>query len=44
MKHLYYHMCRGSLVQVRCMRQGVQGWCTGMTLGDGIEREVGGRF
>ena len=23
------------------MRQGAQGWCTGMTLKDGIEREVG---
>jgi len=22
------------------MRQGAQGWCTGMTLSDGIEREV----
>ena len=26
------------------MRQGVQGWCTGMTLRDGKGREVGGRF
>ena len=25
------------------MRQGAQGWCTGMTLRDGIGREVGGR-
>ena len=24
------------------MRQGAQGWCTGMTLGDGVGREVGG--
>jgi len=24
------------------MRQGAQGWCTGMTLRDGMEREVGG--
>ena len=23
------------------MRQGAQGWCTGMTLRDGIGREVG---
>ena len=23
-------------------RQGAQGWCTGMTLGDGIVREAGG--
>ena len=29
-------------VQVRCMRQGAQGWCTGMTLRDGMGREVGG--
>ena len=26
------------------MRQGAQGWCTGMTLRDGIGREVGGKF
>ena len=26
------------------MRQGAQGWCTGMTLGDGMGREVGGKF
>ena len=26
------------------MRQGTQGWCTGMTLGDGMEREVGVGF
>jgi len=25
------------------MRQGAQGWCTGMTQRDGMEREVGGR-
>ena len=24
------------------MRQGAQGWCTGMTLRDGVEKEVGG--
>ena len=24
------------------MRQGAQGWCPGMTLGDGMRREVGG--
>ena len=33
-----------SPVQVQCMRQGAQGWCTGMTLGDGLVREVGGGF
>ena len=26
------------------MRQGAQGWCTGMTLEDGMGREVGGGF
>ena len=26
------------------LRQGDQGWCTGMTLRDGMGREVGGRF
>ena len=26
------------------MRQGAQGWCTRMTLRDGMGREVGGRF
>ena len=25
------------------MRHSAQGWCTGMTLRDGMEREVGGR-
>ena len=25
------------------MRQGAQGWCTGMTLRDGMGREAGGR-
>ena len=29
-------------VQVQCMRQGAQGWCTGMTLRDRTRREVGG--
>ena len=27
---------------VQCMWQGAQGWCTGMTLNDGMRREVGG--
>ena len=26
----------------RCMRQGAQGWCTGMTVRHGMGREVGG--
>ena len=32
-----------SPVQVQCMSQGAQGWCTGMTLRDGMRREVEGR-
>ena len=43
-KHVYYHMWNRSPVQVQCMRQGAQGWCTGMTLRDGMGREVGGGF
>ena len=42
LKHVYYHMWNRSPVQVRCMRQGAQGWCTGMTLRDGMGRVVGG--
>ena len=42
LKRVYYHMCSGSPVQVQCMRQGAHGWCTGMILGDGMGREVGG--
>ena len=38
------HMWNRSPVQVRCMRQGAQGWYTGMTLRDGMGREVGGGF
>ena len=32
--------CKGG-EKVRCMRQGAQGWCTGMTQRDGMGREVG---
>ena len=42
LKHVNYHMRNESPVQVRCMRQGARGWCTGMTQRDGIGREVGG--
>ena len=42
LNHVYYHMWNRSSVQVRCMRQGAQGQCTGMTLRDGMGREVGG--
>ena len=43
LKHVYYHMWNISPVQVWCMGQGAQGWCTGMTQRDGMGREVGGR-
>ena len=36
-------MLNKSPVQVRCMRQGAQDWCTGMTQRDGMGREVAGR-
>ena len=42
LKHVYYHMWNILPVQVQCMRQGVQGWCTGMTLRDGMGRDVEG--
>ena len=41
---LNYHMWNKSPVQVQCMRQDAQGWCTGMTQRDGMERAVGGGF
>ena len=44
LKHIYYHIWKRSPVQVRCMRQCAQGWCTGMTQRDGMEREVGEGF
>ena len=44
LKHVYYHMGNRLPVQVWCMRLGTQGRCTGMTLRDGIGREVGGGF
>ena len=44
LKHVYYHIWNRSPVQVWCMRQGARDWCTGMTLRDGMGREVGGGF
>ena len=44
LKHVYYHMWNRSLVQVQCMKQGTQGQYTGMTLSDGMGREVGREF
>ena len=40
LKHVYYNMWNRLPVHVRCMRQGAQGWCTGMTLRDGMGRKV----
>ena len=37
-------MWNESPVHVQCMRQGVRGWCTGMTQRDGMGKEVGGGF
>ena len=44
LKHVYYHVWKRSPVQVRCMKQGTQSWCTGTTLRDVMWREVGGGF
>ena len=44
LKHVCYHMWNESPVQVWCMIQGAQGWCTGMTQRDGMRREEGGGF
>ena len=42
LKHVFYHMWNRWLVQVRCMKQGTQSWCTGTTLRDGMRRELRG--
>ena len=44
LKHVYYQMWNRLSVQVRCMRQGTQGRCTGTTLRDGMGREVEAGF
>ena len=41
LKYVYYHIWNRSPVQVRCMKQGTQSWCTGTTLRDGMGREGG---
>ena len=41
---VHHHMWNRWPVQVWCMRQDSQGWCTGTTLRDGMGREVGGGF
>ena len=40
LKHVFYHMWNRSPVQVRCMRQGAQGWSLGWPWGMGC----GGRW
>ena len=40
----HIHMWNRSPVQCQRMRQGAQGWCTGVTLRDGMWREVGRGF
>ena len=42
LKHIHYHMWNRLPVQVCCVRQDTQGLCTGITLRDGMGREVGG--
>ena len=41
---IYDNHILSSPVQVRCIIQGAQGWCTGMTLRDGMVHEVGEGF
>ena len=41
LKYVNYHMWNESPVQVWCMIQGTRGWCTRMTLKDGLGREGG---
>ena len=43
LKHVYYHMWNRSPVQVQCMKQGTQSWCTGTTQRDGWDGEGGGK-
>ena len=42
LKQVYYQGWNRSPAQVGCMRQVLQGWCTGKTQSDGMEREAGG--
>ena len=44
LKHVYYHVGNESPVYVRCRIQHAWGWCTGMTQGDVMGREVGRGF
>ena len=40
LKHVYYHMWNRWPVQVQCVKQGTQSWCTGITQRDGMGRGV----
>ena len=40
LKHVYYHMQYRWPVQVQCMKQDIQSWCSGTTQRDGVGREV----
>ena len=42
--NMYIIICETDLQSRRCMRQGTQGWCLGMTLRDGMGKEVAGGF
>ena len=44
LKYIYYHVWNRWPVQVWCMKQGTQSWCTGKTLRGGMGREVRGGF
>ena len=41
---VHYHMWNRWPVQVRCMKQGTQNWCSGATQRDGVERELQAEF
>ena len=42
LKSVYFHMPNGWPVQVQCMKQGTESWCSATTQRDGVGRKVGG--
>ena len=42
LKQVYYQELHGPPAQVGCMKTSAQGWCSGKTQRDGMEREEGG--
>jgi len=44
LKHVEYHICNESPVQIRCTILDAWGWCTGMTQRDDTGREEEGGF